>query len=131
MPCDSSHMEANRLEIELSRLSMLLDEFRTGEPVDPMSSGWNGYAVGVYNSATRDRTDKATAELCALLTACPDVTKFSLEMQTWWRNHQRADAARLAREARDAEENKLRERALAKLTDEERAALRLNGDIFR
>jgi len=92
MPCDSSYMEANGLEIELSRLLMLLEEFRTGVPVDPRSSEWGGYHNQSYGKGDlRKRADAATAELCGKLTACGDVTRFSLEMQVWWRDHQRAD----------------------------------------
>lgn len=94
MPCDSSHMEANGLEVELSRLLMLLEEFRTGRPVNRKSDGWDGYhkqAYGYGQADLRKRADAATAELCGKLTACEDVTRYSLEMQIWWRDHQKAD----------------------------------------
>lgn len=96
MPCDSSYMNATGLEIELSRLLLLLEEFRTGVPVNYKSADWHGYLQQAYGcghdqAALRKRADAATAELCEKLTACKDVTKFSLEMQVWWRDHQRAD----------------------------------------
>jgi len=57
--------------------------------------------------------DRLTAHLCGKLKSV-DVTSYSLELQIWWRDHQKAD--------RDREENRvleLRNAALAKLTDEE------------
>ena len=57
--------------------------------------------------------DRLTAHLSGKLKSV-DVTSYSLELQIWWRDNQKAD--------RDREENRvleLRNAALAKLTDEE------------
>lgn len=127
MPCDSSYMEANGLEVQLSRVLMLLDELETGRPVDTSSGDWRGYKQGVYNEGDlRKRTDEATATLCARLHKVKDVTKYSLEMQTWWRDHQKADAERERREAQEREEKRTRKAAISKLTPKERRALGLD-----
>ena len=85
-----------------------------------------------------DRLDFVTRLLCELCTSLEkekDGKKlFSKELSLWWSEHQRNDAAR-KRENEQAEkkrregvekmlaENKLREKALQKLTTEERRAL--------
>lgn len=94
MPCNCDHLEANQLEIELSRVYCLLDELRTGKPVKPDSSAWEGYDRRAYSHADRETADKKTAELCAKLSAMKPakIKKLSLEMQVWWRDHQEADA---------------------------------------
>ena len=105
---------------------MLTEELNTGIPVDSRSSDWNGYKSGVYNGGDlKKRADEATANLCSLLQKT-DVSKFSPEMQIWWRDHQTADRAREAKEKAEAERNTLRASGLSKLTNEERKALGLN-----
>jgi hypothetical protein len=59
--------------------------------------------------------------LCEMLEGL-DVTKFSLEMQMWWRDHQAADKARIKKETALATEKEV---ALAKLTAHERRILGL------
>jgi hypothetical protein len=127
MPCNSEHLNANRLEIELSRVLMLIEELDTGIPVNTRSSDWDGYRSGVYNNGgdLRLKADQATATLCSRLQTI-DVSKFSLEMQMWWRDHQKADEAREKAEKEKAEALSLRASALSKLTPEERKALGLN-----
>jgi len=125
MACNSDYMNANCLEIELSRVLLLIQEIETGKPVDSRSSAWNGYMGGVYCSGDlRKRADVAVADLCNRLQKI-DVTKFSLEMQMWWREHQAADRKREAEEKKKAEQDALRAAARSKLTPEERAALNL------
>jgi hypothetical protein len=63
-------------------------------------------------------------ELCSRLQKL-DVTKYSLEMQVWWRDHQKADKERLERGIREATELKARAEAMAKLTPYERGLLGL------
>ncbi len=95
MPCDSSYMAANTLEIELSKTLCLLEEISSGKPVDIKSSAWRGYHKNAYgNGNLRERADKAVSTLCHKLRNTDDVTKYSLEMQIWWRDHQKADKER-------------------------------------
>lgn len=127
MPCDSSYMNANDLEKELSRVLLLLEELKTGKPIDPKSSDWGGYLPGVYGdgqSSLRRRADIAVAELCSKLQRIPDIQRYSLEMQMWWREHQEADRQREKQEFENKKKHQTRIAALAKLSEEERQSLR-------
>ncbi len=96
MPCDCSHLEASSLEREISEVACLLDEL-DGKPVE--SSHRRGYHPRVYNKVTRELGDSLTAELCSRLKTT-DVTRYSLEMQMWWRDHQAADRKKDAAQAK-------------------------------
>ena len=125
MPCRSDYMDSNSLEVELSRVTLLLRELETGKPVNSHSNDWNGYLGGVYNGGDlKKRTDEATADLCSRLQKV-DATKYSPEMQIWWRDHQAADRKREAEEKTKAEQAVLRAEGLKKLTPAEIAALGL------
>lgn len=127
MPCNCDHMNANSLETELSRVLMLTEELDTGIPVNSRSHDWDGYKAGVYNGGNlKKRADEATANLCNRLQKITDVSKYSPEMQIWWRDHQAADLAREAKEKAEAERQSLRNSGIGKLTPEERRALGLN-----
>lgn len=69
----------------------------------------NGYHPNVYNKPVNG--DKLVAELCAAL-MITDVTKYSLEMQIWWRDHQAADRERIAREKRDLKDARTKQQPL-------------------
>ena len=90
MACNSSYMEANKLEIKTSQVACLLDEI-AGKKYRPQD--WDGYHPRVYCRCTRELADALVAELCAALRE-RDVTQYCLEMQIWWRDHQAADYAR-------------------------------------
>lgn len=93
MPCNCDYMEPTRLEVELSNVAALLEELAG-------FSDWKrhynrGSHPRVYNKhLTKAEQDSLVAGLCAELHKV-DVTKYSLEMQIWWRDHQAADAKRL------------------------------------
>jgi hypothetical protein len=91
-------MAANRLEIEVSRMMLLLKELETGIPVDRKSSGWAGYLKGVYcEGNTRQKADALAEKLCTALKQKEQLgtmSGYSLEMQMWWRDHQEADRKR-------------------------------------
>lgn len=95
MPCDSSYLDANSGEIALSRVFQLLDEV-AGKRKKPTCEGWDGYDNRAYGRYSRELLDAKVAELCAALKPLPKarIAKFSLEMQLWWRDHQRADRRR-------------------------------------
>jgi hypothetical protein len=102
MPCDASYMNPNHLEKNISRLHCLLQELETGKHVDPASSAWTGYHPAVYNQhPTQADADKLTALLCSKLKTHLAISKCSLELQIWWRNHLAADQAREAKEKKD------------------------------
>lgn len=119
MPCNSDYMEANELELEISRVLCLLEEIKTGKPINPNSKEWTGYHSKVYNKGLeRDDADKLVAALCDNLKKV-DIKKYSLEMQLWWREHQNADRKREAQERAKREEAKNFRAALKKLSAKE------------
>ena len=92
MPCNSDYLDASPSERWLSAVYQLLDEL-DGKPFDPAEFG-NGYDTRVYNKIhSQEEKHALVSLLCARLRQV-DVTKYSLEMQMWWRNHQRADQKR-------------------------------------
>ena len=124
MPCESGYLNANGYEIRMSQAACLLDEL-DGKPIN--QSHWAGYHPRVYCRASIVEGDKIVKELCDRLQKL-DVTKHSLEMQIWWRDHQKSDRERLERERlereiRKAAALKAREEAIAKLTPYERGLL--------
>lgn len=134
MPCNSDHMNPSKLELECGRLECLIEEAKSGMHVDTQSDLWQGYDPAYYGHnelQLKSRADKLTQALC---TSCrggtpAGMTKCSLELQLWWRDHQRADAARISRETRKTEEDQLRRSALKKLTPQERDALGFGGMV--
>lgn len=101
MPCNCDHLEPSHLEKELSKVESLLNEVKTGKHVNPNSPEWQGYRKGVYSSGKGDtlrkRADKATAKLCSILREKQpaEIKEYSLELQIWWRDHQKADLEKL------------------------------------
>lgn len=91
MPCNCDHLEANQLELETSKVACLLDEL-SGKPID--KNCWDGYHSRVYNKCSRELANELTLKLCSKLKKV-DVTKYSLEMQIWWRDHQEIDKSKL------------------------------------
>jgi hypothetical protein len=68
--------------------------------------------------------DKVTRMLCELCAKTKE-KDMSKELLVWWHEHVEADRKRLAEEARWAQEQDMRNKALNKLTAEERKLLRL------
>lgn len=122
MPCQSGHMEANILEIRLSKVYCLLEEIG-GKPIDKCN--WTGYHPKAYGKASKEMLDSVTQTLCAMLKYDVDASMFSLEMQTWWRDHQEEDRKREEWEKGEMEREEIRAGAIAKLTNEEMIALGL------
>lgn len=127
MPCSSDHMEPDARERELTKVNCVLDELDGLGPIDPVK--WNGgYHPKVYCvNISQKQADRWTAEACERVGALSAIklSKCSLELQTWWRDHQAADARRVGRDsARKVLEEK-RTQGLAKLTREEKEALGL------
>jgi hypothetical protein len=126
MPCNSDHLRSTGLEVECSRILILLDELDGKGPPKPKSGGWDGYDKRVYNERLdRGFADELTAELCARISKVKDLSKYSLELQVWARDHKIADAKRKRREAEEKQKAAARKKALAKLTKAERKVLGL------
>jgi hypothetical protein len=106
----------------MSKVACLLDELDGKEFT---SWHWQGGHPRVYGKwLTPKQEDEMVATLCKRLQGV-DVTKHSLEMQMWWRDHQAADQARVESELAKAETEEKRQAALAKLTHHERKLLGL------
>lgn len=90
MPCNSDYLAADGYEQSLSQVACLIDEIN-GLPRN--RSYWRGYHPRVYCKADHALGDQLVSELCGLLRD-RDVTRYSLEMQIWWRDHQEADKQR-------------------------------------
>jgi hypothetical protein len=118
MPCVSDHMEATDSEVGLSRVACLLDELDGKPGID--KSRWNGYHPRVYNHGVD--ADALVNELCSKLQTL-DVSKCSLEMQIWWRDHQKSDKERIEAEIKAKKTEEEKQAALAKLTPYERELL--------
>lgn len=121
MPCNSDYMRANDYEERLSQVACLLDELN-GQP-QINKDHWRGYHPRVYCKAVDG--DAMVAELCSRLQTL-DVSKRSLEMQVWWRDHQQADKARLEAEVLKQKTDAEKAAALSKLTEYEKALLGLS-----
>lgn len=119
MPCRSDYMDPTTKERNLSRVACLIDELAGRKWT---KSEWDGYHPRVYNE--RANADALVKELCSKLQEV-DVTKYSLEMQMWWRDHMEADKKRVEQELQSAKDEKERKAALEKLTPHERRLLGL------
>lgn len=99
MPCNSDYLNATTFERDMSRVILLLKEIATGIPVNPSSPEWQGYLPGIFITRipSKEEADKLVAGLCYFC-SLDDVTKYSLEMQVWWRDHQKADELRIKKE---------------------------------
>lgn len=128
MPCNSDYMNPTDLEVRISQTLCLLDELKTGKPVNRNSSAWHGYHDKAYGKELyRKDADKIVAELCEKLSKVKDITKHSLEMQLWWREHKEADSKRLAEEKKAKQEKKSLTTLLDKLSPREIQLLKKHG----
>lgn len=121
MPCDSSYMNPTRQELDMSRVACLIDELN-GKRFN--GAHWDGYHPRVY--CKKINADAMTVKLCSRLQKV-DVSKYSLEMQMWWRDHKEADKKRAKAALAAAKTEKQRKAALVKLTKHERKLLGLEG----
>lgn len=125
MPCNSDYLNPHSHEIVFSRVACVLDELNGRTWTE---SDWDGYHPAVYGQyLDKNAVDHLVAEACQKCQALtPDaLAACSLELQTWWRDHQRADAERLKREQQQCADAAAREAALAKLTPYERNLLKV------
>ena len=123
MPCNSDYMTPFVTELQAARCACLLDELDGREWT---YRDWEGYHPRAYCKANKALLDELVCELCGRLQSLPSIDHYSLEMRTWWRDHQAADAARIARERLAEQQAELRRQALAKLSPLERKALGLS-----
>ncbi len=119
MPCNSDYMNPSEREIAASRVMCLLDEL-AGIPFNDKE--WSGYHDDIYG--TNFNLNNLVTVLCGKLQNT-DVSKYSLEMQTWWRDHQKADKIRVKKELEEKKTKSAKQAALDKLTVYERRLLGL------
>lgn len=113
---ESSEKQPKKLEIEARRVHCLLDETKLNKPFN--KGHWDGYHPNVYTKCSKELADKLVSELCSILQN-KDVTKYFLEMQIWWRDHQEADKTRIQKELSRSMDEEARQVALGKLTEYE------------
>lgn len=127
MPCDSSYMEPDPRESESARVRGFLREIGLPPKSPDLDAGGNSYPSYVKQDSIYGNYQTLTEDTAALCEWCSahDVSKQSLELQIWWRDHQRADLQR--EKAREADEHlaELKRQAILKLTPDERRALGL------
>lgn len=89
------------------------------------------YGPGEYEEILAREVNNLTRWLCAALknlevSAAPGASALPNEpgLREWWNDHQRRDREREAQERIDTERARVREAALAKLSPEERDALK-------
>jgi phage-related minor tail protein len=113
-------MEPTNYEKNISMVAYLLDE------INGVAVKTRDYASGmhplVYGKATKELGDSLTDKLCTILRQT-DVSKYSLEMQIWWRDHQIADKKRIESDLKNKQKAEDREKALSKLSPYERKLL--------
>lgn len=122
MGCRSDYMEPTQFEIENSKVLALLEELKTN--ILPNYYG-DGSFHKVYGLSNQSIVDKNTKKLCTLLQKKKDISKMSLEMQLWWRDHQALDKKRITEELAQKKTEKAKQTAIAKLTPLERELLGL------
>ncbi len=124
MPCNSSYMDPTQGELNLATVYQLLDEIKTGKLTEDFPDGFDNRAYGKSDADIQKDLDKRTAELCKKLQKL-DVKKYSLELQMWWRDHQKADKERIEKFLEKKKTNADKKKAMDKLTDYEKELLGL------
>ena len=132
MPCNSDYLDPTGREIELQRAArLLLFCYR--------ECGIKGITHALIDAAADQYCNKDYVEpLCTFLTNFKRQSRANFErfiyngkrkqcrdLADWWDEHQKADKAREAEEARQRKKKAIRKIALGKLSNEERDALDL------
>ena len=132
MPCQSDYMAASGQELESKRVCGLLSYIY--HKADKPLPEWIAKAKDHYYGNV-SRLDEATAMLCAQCRAMSpeEVEEYIYDahspdarrLASWWENHQEWDKRRVAEEEESRKKIMLKDRAVQKLTTEERDALGL------
>ena len=125
MGCRSDYQRDDPSEIEAAKVLALLHELEFDIPVNPEDYGKTTGEFYTYGKYTDEDLDYITAKLCTQLQTVNDISKYSLEMQIWWRDHKTADTKRLIAELKKKRTEKQKQAAIAKLTPHERKLLGL------
>lgn len=122
MPCNCDYMEPNEREINHAKIIALIEELDTN--ILPKYF-YNTTASKVYNNTNNEKFNNDGRILCSRLKNV-NVNNYSLEMQIWWRDHQKADEIRLKKEEDEKQNKLIRLNALNKLTNAEKISLGIN-----
>lgn len=130
MPCTYDEVPPTQDQIALSKVLACLKEVKSGKM--DLDLWDNGYNPKVYNMGSIEvgaKLKEKTTYLCktikALVVNGVKIELYSLELQLWWRDHQKMDKKRIAREEHEKKVAAARAKALSKLTIEERKLLGL------
>lgn len=129
MSCHSEYLEQTSAEFENQRAAKLLCyvyEMRGDKPGESLSAAAsNIYCIGDYTGplckALKDMGESGREDF--FRTHCLDRT--CRDLMDWWEEYEEADKRRIAQEKAQAEMKKLRERAMAKLSNKEKKILGL------
>ena len=124
MGCNCDYMEPTREELECSRLACLIDEL-DGIPID--KNRWEGFHPKIY-CQTYDKYNSPynKGEMLYKLLArlrSDDVTRYSLEMQIWWRDYLKVEKEKTKTNNQKEKDKIDKAKAYNKLTDQERKLL--------
>lgn len=123
MPCNSDYLEAKPIEIEVDRMYRILDEINEGV-ANYDNLGYHNQVYGRGNLPEL-RDELAQAICTSLRDETPaDIQQYSLELQIWWRDHQKADQVRIEAEKKLREQTRLAESAISKLSKDEYEAVK-------
>lgn len=124
MPCNCDYMNPTQFELEISRVLAFIDEVVIRKTLN--KNHYDGYHPVVYGKGLpKPIADHYTSLLCGYLQKEKDLSRFSLELQVWWRDHQEADKKRVQEEIKKKKTDAEKETALAKLTSYEKKLLGL------
>lgn len=127
MPCTDPYASAGptEREKEISKVFRLCDEARGLGPPDPQTFSDGQDPRAYRKNVPPQQRDELVSYLCGhLQRKRPDeIARYSLEMQMWWRDHQKHDAERVQRELEDKKNADERQKAIQKLTPYEQKLL--------
>ena len=129
MPCNSDYMEPTGKERQLQRTAKLIIFLRhkTGQPIE----SWIHSAAENCYCSREDLVPILCADIKALTPSQEEQivydahNKSSRDLASWWEEHQKADRARIREEQKQKRLMQVKQKALAKLSPEERRALEI------
>lgn len=134
MPCNADHMNPNEHEAESKRIAEHLVYLQSHATHLTFPQWVFDAAEDYYGNC--DKVHELTALLCKTLSDMIDSeieyyiyegrSKQSRALADWWEDHQEVDRQREEREAQLKERDKLKMKALSKLSDEEKEVLGLD-----
>lgn len=132
MRCNSDYLEPTHREKQSIRTAILL-KYVLEKLEKPVPEYVVSASVDVYGNL--QKLNDMVVTLCAELSALDEETrdklvynakdKTSRDLADWWEIHQKADKERIEKEKQEQIQKNLVETAMAKLSKEEKAALKL------